>query len=105
MAQSSGKRQAAKKLLSAFDTGTYSPITFAITPELYEKVALLAEQTGKNVAEVVSLLLELGMKNHEEMVEIAKKTVSQTFEKEFSSYLLRLFLPLLGEHGKKNVSN
>ena len=84
---------------------TRSPINFAITPELYEKVELLAEQTGKSVAEVVSLLLELGMKNHEEMVEIAKKTVAQSFEREFSSHLLRLFLPLLQTSKNKKLTN
>jgi fido (protein-threonine AMPylation protein) len=95
------------KLPSPSGTDDLVPIRFAVTPAVKAKLEELAEQSGKSVSEVASIILMAQIKEHQKLEASLRKAVAEAFDEEFNrimSPLLRLF-PFLQGNGKKQMPN
>ena len=107
MATPSRTRKVGTKLPSPSRKDTLIPIRFAVTPAVKAKLEELAEQSGKSVSEVASIILMAQIKEHNNLEASLRKTIAEAFDEEFDriiSPLLTLF-PSLQSNGKKRISN
>ncbi len=107
MATPSRTRKVGTKLPSPSQKDALVPIRFAVTPAVKAKLEELAEQSGKSVSEVASIILMAQIKEHQKLEASLRKAVAEALDEEFNrimSPLLRLF-PFLQSNGKKRMSN